>query len=110
VTYSICFGYDQTLLQMVGVNAIAISKQWSLDKVLNKFDILVEVVTNQGMEFRAEFQKLCEKGLINHRTNSQHHPKAKWWTKWMVQTMKDGLHNYGFQKGILKIGIYSYHG
>jgi hypothetical protein len=27
VTYSICFGYDQTLLQMVGVNAIAISKQ-----------------------------------------------------------------------------------
>ncbi len=27
VTYSICFGYDQTRLQMVGVNAIAISKQ-----------------------------------------------------------------------------------
>ncbi len=81
-----------------------------LDKVLNKFDILVEVFTNQGMELCGEFQKLCEKALINHHTNSQHHPKVKWWTKWMVQMMKHGLHNYGFQKGILKIGIYSYHG
>jgi len=81
-----------------------------LDKVLNKFDILVEVFTNQGMELHGEFQKLCEKALIDHCTTSQHHPKVKWLTKWMVQTMKRGLHKYGFQKGILKIGINSYHG
>jgi hypothetical protein len=35
-----------------------------------------------------EFQKLCVKALINHRTTLEHHLKVKGLTKWIVQTMK----------------------
>jgi hypothetical protein len=36
-----------------------------LDQVFNRFDILIKILTNQGMKIH-EFQKLCEKALINH--------------------------------------------
>jgi hypothetical protein len=37
-----------------------------LDKVFNRFDTLIKMLTNQGMKFHEEFQDLCEKALINH--------------------------------------------
>ncbi len=37
--------------------------------MFNKFDIIVEVFINQGTKFHGEFQKLCEKTLIDHLHN-----------------------------------------
>ncbi len=36
------------------------------DRVLSHFGALVEVLTDQGMEFQGEFQVLCDKALIDH--------------------------------------------
>jgi hypothetical protein len=47
-----------------------------LDKMLNKFGVLVEVLTDQGTKFERDFQDLCEKALIDHWTTSQDHLKA----------------------------------
>ncbi len=41
-----------------------------LDRVLSHFGALVEVLINQGIEFQGEFQVLCDKVLIDHRTMS----------------------------------------
>jgi hypothetical protein len=32
-----------------------------LDRVFNRFGVLVQVLIDQGMEFHWEFQELCEK-------------------------------------------------
>jgi hypothetical protein len=37
-----------------------------LNIVFNRFGAPVEVFTDQGMEFRGDFQDLCEKALIDH--------------------------------------------
>jgi len=44
-----------------------------LDRVLSHFGALAEVLTDQGIKFQGEFQVLCDKALINHRTTSQDH-------------------------------------
>ncbi len=62
-----------------------------LEKVFNRFGALVEVFTNQGIEFWKEFQKLCEKTLIHHCTTSQDHHEVDELIEQMVQTMKKGL-------------------
>jgi hypothetical protein len=41
-----------------------------LDKMFNRFGALVEVLTDQGTKFGRDFQDLCEKVLIDHRTIS----------------------------------------
>jgi len=38
--------------------------------VFNRFGILVEIFTNQSMEFHENFQKLHEKALIDHHMTS----------------------------------------
>jgi hypothetical protein len=72
-----------------------------LDRVLSHFGAPVEVLTNQGMEFQGEFQVLCDKALIDHRTMSRDHPEANGLANRVVQTMKRALHKYGLQKGHL---------
>jgi hypothetical protein len=47
-----------------------------LDKMLNRFGVSVEVFIDQTIEFHEDFQKLCEKALIDPWTTSQDHPKA----------------------------------
>jgi hypothetical protein len=47
-----------------------------LDRVFSHFGAPIEVLTNQGTKFQGEFQVLCDKALIDHRTTSQDHPKA----------------------------------
>jgi hypothetical protein len=44
-----------------------------LDRVLSRFGAIIEVLINQGMDFYEDFQKLCEKALIDHQTTSQDH-------------------------------------
>jgi hypothetical protein len=41
-----------------------------LDRVLNRFGVLIDVLINQGIKFCGEFQELCEKALIDHCTAS----------------------------------------
>ncbi len=41
-----------------------------LNRVLNHFGAPAEVLTDQGTEFQGEFQVLCDKVLIDHRTTS----------------------------------------
>jgi hypothetical protein len=72
-----------------------------LDKVFNHFGAPVEVLINQGTEFQGEFQVLCDKLLIDHRTMSRDHPEANGLVERVVQTVKRALHKYGLQKGHL---------
>jgi hypothetical protein len=50
------------------------SSEWAtyvfLDMVFNRFGALTKVFIDQGTELCGEFQKLCEKTLIDHRTIS----------------------------------------
>jgi hypothetical protein len=41
-----------------------------LDKVLNRFRVLIKILINQGIKFYMELQKLCEKTFIDHHTIS----------------------------------------
>jgi transposase InsO family protein len=72
-----------------------------LNRVLNRFGAPAEVLTDQGIEFQGEFQVLCDKALIDHRTTSRDHPKANGLAKRVVQMMKRALRKYGLQKGHL---------
>ncbi|KAH8968866.1 hypothetical protein BDL97_02G004000 [Sphagnum fallax] len=47
-----------------------------LDRVLNHFGAPVKALTDQGTEFQGEFQVLCDKALIDHRTTFRDHPEA----------------------------------
>jgi hypothetical protein len=47
-----------------------------LDMVFSRFGVPSKVLTNQGTKFRGEFQKLCEKTLIDHCMTSQNHLEA----------------------------------
>jgi transposase-like protein len=66
-----------------------------LDRVLSHFRAPAEVLTDQGIEFQGEFQVLCDKALIDHRTMSQDHPEADGLAEHVVQTMKRALRKYG---------------
>jgi hypothetical protein len=46
--------------------SIEITTYAFLDKTFSGFNVQVEVLTNQGMEFCGNFRKLCEKALIDH--------------------------------------------
>jgi hypothetical protein len=47
-----------------------------LDRVFNHFCAIVEVLIDQATEFQGEFQVLCDKALIDHRTTARHHHEA----------------------------------
>jgi transposase InsO family protein len=66
-----------------------------LDRVLNHFGAPAEVLTNQGTKFQGEFQVLCDKVLIDHRTTSRDHPEADGLAERVVQTVKRTLCKYG---------------
>jgi hypothetical protein len=70
-----------------------------LDRVLSHFGAPAEVLTDQGTEFRGEFQDLCDKCLIDQRTTSQDHPKADGLAERVVQMVKRALRKYGLQRG-----------
>ncbi len=72
-----------------------------LDRVLSHFGAPAKVYTDQGIEFQGEFQVLCDKALINHRTTSQDHPKANGLVERVVQMVNRALCKYGLQKGHL---------
>ena len=66
-----------------------------LDRVLARFRVPVEVLTDQGKEFLGVFEELCTRALIDHRTTSRDHPEADGLAERVVQTTKRGLRKYG---------------
>jgi hypothetical protein len=44
--------------------------------VLNRFGACVECLTDQGSEFKGEFQDLLDHALIDHYWTSRDHPQA----------------------------------
>lgn len=59
-----------------------------------RFGACAEVVTDQGTEFKGEFQALLDKCLIDHRTTSANHPQADGLAERAVQTMKKAIRKY----------------
>ena len=72
-----------------------------LDRVLSHFGAPAEVLTDQGSEFKGEFDGLCEQAMIDHRTTSRDHPEADGLVERMVQTTNKALCKYGLQAGHL---------
>jgi len=62
-----------------------------LQQVLSRFGAYAECLTNQGSEFRREFQYLLDHALIDHRQTSKDHPQVDGLVERMVQTCKKGL-------------------
>ena len=50
-----------------------------------------QVLTDQGTEFRGEFQEMLDEALINHRRTSRDRPHADGLAERMVQTLKVAL-------------------
>jgi len=67
------------------------TNQAFLQQVLSRFGACVEWLTNQGSEFRGEFQDLFDHVLIDHRRTSRDHPQVDGLAERMVQTCKKGL-------------------
>ena len=65
-----------------------------LDWILGHFGVPVEVLTDLGREFQGEFQALCERALIDHRTTSRDHPEADGLAERVVQMVKRTLCKY----------------
>ncbi len=74
------------------------SNQAFLQQVLSRFGACVECLTNQGSEFRGEFQDLLDHALIDHRRTSKGHPQVDGLVERMVQTCKKGLRKIFFTK------------
>ncbi len=66
-----------------------------LDRVLSHFGALVKVLIDQGTDFQGEFQVLCDKALIDHRTTSRDHLEANGLAEHLVLTVKRALRKYG---------------
>jgi hypothetical protein len=67
------------------------TSQTFLEQVLNRFGACVKCLTNQGSEFRKEFQDLLDHVLINHHRTLRDHLQADGLAERMVQTCKKGL-------------------
>lgn len=52
------------------------------------------MLTDQGNEFRGEFQALLDRSLIDHRRTSRDHPQADGLPERLVQTFKSALRKY----------------
>ena len=64
------------------------------DSVLARYGAPAECLTDQGTEFRGEFQALLDEALVDHRRTSREHPQADGLAERMVQTVKQALRKY----------------
>jgi len=68
-----------------------ITSQAVLQQVLSRFGVCAECLTDQGLEFKGEFEDLLGHALIDHRRTSRDHPQADGLVERMVQTCKKRL-------------------
>ena len=76
-----------------------------LDKVLARFGVPEEVLTDLGREFLGTFEALCTKALIDQRTSSRDHPEVDGLAEREVQIVKRGLRKYGCFEAVIATGI-----
>ena len=62
--------------------------------MLSRYGAPAECLTDQGTEFRGEFQALLDEALIDHRRTSREHPQADGLAERMVQTVKTALRKF----------------
>ena len=62
-----------------------------LENVLSRYGVPGEVLTDQGSEFKGEFQTLLTQQQITHRIASRDNPQAYGLVERMVQTLKQSL-------------------
>ncbi len=67
------------------------TSQVFLQQVLSRFGACAECLTDQGSEFRGEFQDLLDHALNDHCRISRDHPQANGLAERMVQTCKKGF-------------------
>lgn len=70
------------------------------ERVLARFGRPVEVVTDNGSEYKAEFDELLKEQGIEHRHTSAAHPEANGLAERTVQCMKRGLRKYVQTEGV----------
>jgi hypothetical protein len=68
--------------------------------VLTRYGAPAEVLTDQGTEFRGEFQDLLDESFIDHRLTSRNHPQADGLAERMVQTVKVALRKYALDRDV----------
>ncbi len=64
------------------------TSQTFLQQILSRFGACAKCLTDQGSEFRGEFQDLLDHVLIDHRRTSRDRPQANSLAQRMVQTCK----------------------
>jgi len=74
------------------------TSQAFLQQVLSRFRACAECLTDQGSEFRGEFQDLLDHALIDHYQTSRDHPQADGLVERMVQMCKKGFWKICFTK------------
>jgi hypothetical protein len=72
------------------------TRQVFLQHVLSRFGAYAKCLTNQGSEFKGEFQNLLDHALIDHRWISKDHPQVNGLAEKMVKTCKKGLRKICF--------------
>ena len=68
--------------------------------MLARFGRPVEVTTDNGSQYKAEFHRLCQDMGIDHRLITPGHPEANGMTERIVGVMKRSLRNYVLQHGV----------
>ena len=63
--------------------------------IMARFGACAEVLTDNGSEFMGEFDALCQKLLLDHRTTSRYHPQSNGLTERLVRTIKEGVTRWG---------------
>jgi hypothetical protein len=67
------------------------TNQAFLQQVLSRFGAYAKCLTDQGLEFKGEFQDLLDHAFIDHHQTLRDHPQVHGLAKRMVQTCKKGL-------------------
>ena len=70
------------------------------ERVLARFGRPVEVVTDNGSEFKAEFHQMLVAHGIDHRYTSPAHPEANGAAERLVQVLKQCLRKYVIENGV----------
>ena len=82
------------VLGLLRSKAAAETRAFFLHSVLSVFGACAEVVTDQGMEWEAEFHDLLTDAFIDHRTTSANHPQANGQVERLVKTLKKSLQKH----------------